>query len=489
MQISNPQPERHSSHFQNQQGKTDFDGKQPPKLLTKSETGFACRARALACIRILVFGLIAFTVWNEDIASSVLLGESFRFPMGVMTPLRNISESLGQPLDNVAVLRSLKFATLALSLMACAGVFRSLTLPLSTLCYLVFAGILREHSHLFHSGLLPLYLAAALSLMPCADAISLDRLRGATEPSRSKEFYGWCRFACWAMIAIVYFGAGYSKLTNGGLMWWSGDNLRQIVLTDCMNPMMFDWDWGIKFKDMPTELFAGMGLSALLIETFYPLVLFNRLARVVFPLGAIGMHLGIFFFQNILFLDLILLQLLFVNWDWVVGKLLREQQNEPTVDGDDNSKIAAQATFALIFFLLLMVVAKIEYYPLTSWQMYSGKGRGDYAVYFRCEEHLSSGLKQRANFEKAFPILRDTRYRDILLHTISSEPERLREFTRRYIQISNADPIHGNKIEKVVLQRRSWSIDKLATDYDADTLIDEVVVTAPANQSAQPSPQ
>ncbi len=480
-------PKRRSSLSQNPQDKTGSDANQSSGLFTKSKSGFACGARALACIRILVFGLIAFIVWNEDIASSVLLGELFRFPMGVMTPLRNFSESLGQPFDSVVVLQSLKYATLALSLMACVGVFRSLTLPLSTLCYLVFAGILREHSHLFHSGLLPLYLAAALSLMPCADAISLDRLRGATVPSRSSEYYGWCRFACWALIAVVYFGAGYSKLTNGGLMWWSGDNLRQIVLTDCMNPMMFDWDLGIKFKDMPLALFAGMGLSALVLETLYPLVLFNRLARVIFPLGAIGMHLGIFFFQNILFLDLILLQLLFVDWDRVVRTILREQQTEPTDDREGNSKKVAQAAFGLVFVLLLMVVSKIEYYPLTSWQMYSGKGKGDYAVYFRCEEHLASGLTQRADFETEFPILSDTRYRDILFDTISLEPERLREFTRRYIELSNAHAKHGDRIEKVVLQRRSWSIDKLAADYDADILLDEVVVTAVMNESSQPS--
>ncbi|MFK7769443.1 MAG: hypothetical protein AB8B55_19655 [Mariniblastus sp.] len=434
---------------------------------------FSCGAGTLGCLRVLVFGVIAFVIWNEDIVSSLLLGETFRRPMGIMKLIRQASDALGRPLNDFTTLQTLKWATLAFSLMACVGAFKRLSLPLATVGYLVFAGILREYSHLFHSGLLSLYLATALCFMPCADAVSVDRWLGRTRENRSREFYGWCRFACWAMIAICYFGAGYSKLTNGGLMWWAGENLRQIVLTDCMNPMMFDWDVGLKLKDMPLAMFAGMGLWALVIETLYPMVLFSRWARFVFPVAAVGMHLGIFFFQNILFLDLILLQLMFVNWDRVVGQSAAVNGATKS-DADSVSKIVLM----MIFVLLLMVVTKIEHYPLTSWQMYSGKGNGEQAIYFSCKETLADGQTQIARFETVFPVLTDTRYRDVLLW-IREKPDHLREFARRYIQLTNANREQPYKIQEVRMQRRSWSIDKSADDYDADVLLDEVVVAAP----------
>ena len=57
-----------------------------------------------------------------------------------------------------------------------------------------------------------------------------------------------------------------------------------------------------------------MGLFALFGETFFGLVLFSRIARWIFPVAAMMMHIGIFLLQRILFFDLILLQFVFFDF-------------------------------------------------------------------------------------------------------------------------------------------------------------------------------
>jgi predicted DCC family thiol-disulfide oxidoreductase YuxK len=55
-------------------------------------------------------------------------------------------------------------------------------------------------------------------------------------------------------------------------------------------------------------------MFAICNETFFGLVLFSRLARRIFPVAAIMLHSGIFLLQRILFIDLILLQLVFFDF-------------------------------------------------------------------------------------------------------------------------------------------------------------------------------
>ena len=91
-------------------------------------------------------------------------------------------------------------------------------------------------------------------------------------------------------------------------------NMRNHLYMDTLNPREFDWALSLHLTHAPDILFSLLGLFGLFSETFFGLVLFSRVARRIFPVAAIMLHVGIFLFQRILFIDLILLQLVFFDF-------------------------------------------------------------------------------------------------------------------------------------------------------------------------------
>ena len=116
------------------------------------------------------------------------------------------------------------------------------------------------------------------------------------------------------MIALPYVANGLGKLQDGGFFWWNPINMRANLYSDTLNPREFDWALSLYLTHTPDMLFSLMGLFTLFSETFFGLVLLSRVARRIFPIAAMMMHIGIFLFQRILFLDLILLQLVFFDF-------------------------------------------------------------------------------------------------------------------------------------------------------------------------------
>src|SRR4030095_11088730 len=116
------------------------------------------------------------------------------------------------------------------------------------------------------------------------------------------------------MIALPYVTNGLSKLLGGGLLWWNPTNMRTNLYVDTLNPREYDWALSLHLTHAPDVLFSLIGLFALFSETFFGLVLFSRVARRIFPVAAMMMHIGIFLLQRILFLDLFLLQLVFFDF-------------------------------------------------------------------------------------------------------------------------------------------------------------------------------
>src|SRR5262245_33375122 len=135
------------------------------------------------------------------------------------------------------------------------------------------------------------------------------------------------------MIALPYVANGLGKLLDGGLFWWHPTNMRNHLYMDTLNPREYDWALSLHLVHAPDIFFSLMGLFALFSETFFGLVLLSRVARWIFPVAAIMMHIGIFLFQRILFLDLILLQFVFFDFtlirkaigDWLASKRGRLQ--------------------------------------------------------------------------------------------------------------------------------------------------------------------
>jgi Vitamin K-dependent gamma-carboxylase len=296
---------------------------------------------ALGATRALASFVLLLIMIQDDLGSAALLPREMREPMGMLAVIRKF------PLAN-AVLEShtglalIDWVTTAALVLALIGLFTRVALPIAAAGFFLYAGIVREYSWFTHQGLVPLYVLTALCFTPCGDGFSVDRLRrvwrGAPVPPRetATATYGWARYACIAVFAMQYVFAGASKLRNGGWDWWCAENLRQIMLTDTLSPMAHEWRWSLLLVKAPDAFFAAVGIAAVLFELAAGIVLVWPRARALVALSLIGIHFGIYLMQNVLFYDLMLLQLMLFDFTAIrrwIGQRLRGRLGAVRVRG------------------------------------------------------------------------------------------------------------------------------------------------------------
>jgi hypothetical protein len=226
--------------------------------------------------------------------------------------------------------------------------------------------------------------------MPCGDGWSIDRWRrskrgrATMDATVTHPIYGWCRYTCWVLVAVPYVLAGLSKLRNGSLLWWTAANQKHIIFGYTLEPMHFEFHGNLLLRHAPDAVFSFIGLATLAGEIGFGLVLVSRRARSVMPPLVAGMHLGILFILDILFYDLIAIQLLMFR-DW---KLLHRGRESPAVPGHRSVADFQPAERALraprhgllalpmLMTATLLVVAWSRpwpYYPLSAWDMFSSQ--------------------------------------------------------------------------------------------------------------------
>ena len=277
----------------------------------------------LGAIRCWVCGiLLTMTVW-EDLASTALLPRSMPRAKGLLHILHALPIGFDRFLASAGALWTFEHVTALLLFLGLIGLGTRVVLPAATLCYFLLAGILREYSWFYHTGLIPLYVLAALCFTPCADGWSIDRVmkisRGRPVPDASvpQPLYGWSRYLTWTVVAVPYVAAAFSKLYYSGLPWFGADNMRATLLRTTLMPMEFDWQLSFRVVRAPDAVLVGLAAVGLFSELLFAFVLVSPRARRIVPLAVMATHIGIFFLQNILFPDLILLQAIFYDFSGV----------------------------------------------------------------------------------------------------------------------------------------------------------------------------
>ena len=275
---------------------------------------------SLGAIRMWTCAVLLLTLSLEDLPSIALMPVGNEQVRGMLEYFYRLPIGFERFVKSETSLWIFQLLTEVILFLGLIGWRTRVVIPLAAFCHFLFLGILIEHSFFWHQNLVPLYLLLVLSFTPCGDGWSVDRLQkvyqGRAVPSadRVSPVYGWARYVCWATIALPYVANGLGKLEHGGLFWWNPINMRHNLYLDTLNPREFDWALALYLQSAPDILFALFGIVALLTETSFGLVLFSPVARRILPVAAMMMHIGIFLFQKILFLDLILLQLVFFDF-------------------------------------------------------------------------------------------------------------------------------------------------------------------------------
>ncbi|HEV8630817.1 MAG TPA: hypothetical protein VGV61_10905, partial [Thermoanaerobaculia bacterium] len=339
-------------------------------------------ATRLGAIRAVTCGIALLMTLAERLPLLAEMGSALRQGHGrgfgkLLDALPFYRPLLASP-EGLAVIQ---WATALLLLAAAIGYHTRIAVPLAALAFFVLSSILRLFTYGFHSGIVILELLAILAITPCGDGFSLDRWiaarRGSLPPSRHPGTYGWAELTCLAAIASCYVCAGASKL-RAGRDWFRPESFEYKLLTDSLQPIYLDMPWKLSLwlhhAHAPAALYTFLAVAGVAVETTYGAILFSRRLRAPVALAAAGLHLGILFLQNILFLDLLLIQLVLVDRAprGSAGITAAEATPErPTA----HWRLPAAGVAALVATCGLIWMLRVECFPLTSWAMYSDVNR------------------------------------------------------------------------------------------------------------------
>lgn len=475
------------------------------KLAGTATPGQVGATRALVCGTLLMSAL-----W-EDPASTAYLPREMIRSMGTMNFVRKLP-MFDQFLASHSAILTWNWMTCAFLFLGMLGIYSRTVIPLAAIFYFVQAGILRQFTWFWHVGLIPLLVLFALSFMPNNDGFSLDRRRRiargkpVADADLATPFYGWCIWFCWLPVCMAYLWAGMSKVAYGGWFWWRPDNLRGIIIQDSLQPMQFDTQIGQNLVQAPAILFAIIGISAIIGEAAGILPILapreskaGKIIRFIVPATLAGMHIGIWVMQNILFFDLIFIQLMFIDWiglrNFAADKLglqflaRREIKNvepedvvPPAVLTMEQSSRAPSSTVASLFrrpphlyvklavclFIALWTsvwVNRVEFFPLTSVQMYTKTDRELGTIYYtRVVAHYADGHSGRAYLEQGIGALADGRYRRVLDYALSNS-KKDQALADRVLKTCgsrmNRDATSPDqKIEQFEVQRLVWNYNR-----------------------------
>ncbi|GJM09378.1 MAG: hypothetical protein DHS20C11_16540 [Lysobacteraceae bacterium] len=411
-------------------------------------------ATHLAILRIAVCSILAINAAWEDLASSALIPIEFQRNMGVIELLEWVPGFV--PLtQSPSALAAWQIATCLLLVLGALGLFTRWTLPLAAIGALVMGGILRQYSHLFHTMLLPMWMLFFLCFYRCADRLSLDRKIGWVHRSSpaSAAHYAWGFYLCMIVMAVTYMSTGTSKIINGGADWFLGGTLKTYVLLDALGNQQFSNDLAASLLQTPEWIFDVLAFVAMYGELFYILVLFFAWARIVFPLLMLGLHLSIFLLMNILFFDLIALQLVVF-----IGPALWRRFAAPSGASDQSAAGASKSPLVAAVMLPLLVcvaLGRFEFYPFSAWQMYAQPAQHGKVPIHRVWAVRASGLREEAPLWQAIPALHDGRYMDrfYMAHSESGEAV-YRQFLDTCAEILNAGS--DDPINTLIVESRRW---------------------------------
>ena len=248
-----------------------------------------------------------------------LLGALARLEVFEGHPAGDFARALTSAAD-VGTLRGLEVATRLLLGLAALGLGTTVTAPLACVAWVFYGGVLHAYNTWRgHSFIAAWWGLAILSVRGgAADAWSLDSLlrrrrraqhRGGGDvcDDDAADARGWTRFLITFVLANNYLMAGGTKLAASGVLWANGPNLKAKLLASTLNGrhLIPAGNLSLLLRQLPTPFWTSLGAAGLFGELAMGLVPFWAFAKLCFPAAMWLMHVGIFFLQHILFVDLL----------------------------------------------------------------------------------------------------------------------------------------------------------------------------------------
>jgi len=356
--------------------------------------------RNLVLFRLLYCGILACVHLHE----LGRIGDLYGSPLSVYFPTP-LFEWLGLGRLPLPLVQLCGVILLASLLCAAVGLFTRLALTLSWMAFFFFYGTVLGFEkqepnsvsfYTYHYNSIVIFVLLILSLAPGISQWGVDAFR---KRGRAKKLLFWSQAApptipAWPLLlikltlALAYFGAGYTKLITGGVLWADGYTLQAYFL---MKHLQEGAPLGYWLAQHYWACIAA-SVGTLILELSFIIVPFLRprsfLLRLYIVAG-LGFHLMIAVTMHILhFLPFMCLTYL-IFLDWPTARTLmkslfpwfsqqeRQLQSDLALEREEAGIARAQLSrlfiVGLLGVLLFSIALNIELWPFTDYGVFRGR--------------------------------------------------------------------------------------------------------------------
>ena len=275
-------------------------------------------ATNLGVCRFLFFGVLLYLYFGKDSSAWADVPGIFWMPIRLFQIPRLPVFSAGM----FAILDSTWKVALGLS---CIGLFTRTSMISSFILGAYLLGIPQNFGKVHHSDALVVLIMGIMAFSRAGDGWSVDRLirtarRGGdpspTDPVVSGE-YTWPVRLVWVLFALVFFGAGVSKIRHSGLEWIASNNMALILVRHhYTHHPLTSWGLWLAQYRWVSSLLAGW---TVVTEVGMPLALFSRRMRLILLPSVFLMQFGIWILMGVSFRPFLACYLFWIPWDRVGG--------------------------------------------------------------------------------------------------------------------------------------------------------------------------
>lgn len=270
-------------------------------------------ASGLGMVRAGVHSVFLLAVFSTSFRELGYLPLTILRPTGIMSLL---SWKFYARLVTPGGMKALQIALLISLLMSTIGYLTSITTKSSAVLVILYEGLLRSFGHYNHDEMTGIYFLVILAFTPCGDAFSVDSVY--RPPNRIKSStYGYPILVMQMVLAWCYFTAGLSKLRISGLDYFGIDNLAIQAISHSLDNLH---ETQFRFAFWLPQVRDYLGLVMIVTiawEILFPLAVFWRRSRWWFLGFGILFHLVTLFTMNIFFSNLMMMYLIFIDWNAV----------------------------------------------------------------------------------------------------------------------------------------------------------------------------
>ena len=235
------------------------------------------------------------------------------------------------PVLSESAMLVIRYAFLAGLFFSAIGLFTRVSMGVAFVTGAYLLGVSNSIVSAQHFETLMLLTMAVLAFSRAGDSFSVDRIisksgAGNVEETTLAGEYRWPIRTIWILSTFAMSAAGFSKLRSAGLDWISSEFMSSLIVS-----FHYIGNRGVALSESLSLWVADhsvlvwcLAFGTIIFETFAPLAIVSRRARLIFIPGLVLMLLGIWALMGIPFPHMIVVYLFWIPW----SRFIRDRSPE-----------------------------------------------------------------------------------------------------------------------------------------------------------------